>query len=290
MIINAASMSAIYVIGKKLGKVISGDQIAFLYKFGVLVCTIPLVFKDGLKQVVKTKKIKLHIVRAFFSLLATICFYRGLIHIPALDVTAITYMEPIIGLIVGVLYFKESVSNLKTVLVALCMVGVLLIIKPGLNTFNTHYFYLLGALLFWAINNLIIKVLGKTEKTITTLFYVSLFTTIFALPVAMRHSWDGFQIGYMKYVVVMTICHMLHTVSFFRALKIAEMSVVMPFDYSRLFFTGILAYIFLNETPNKISVVGYILIALSGFLMIFYETIKSKKLTKKQIKNFEKKK
>lgn len=285
MIINAASMSAVYIIGKKLGKVISGDQIAFLYKFGVLICTIPLIFKDGIKRSLATKKIKLHLVRAFFSLLATICFYRGLLNVPALDATAITYIEPIIGLLVGVIYFKESVSRLKIVLVAVCMMGVLFIIRPGFDTFNKHYFYLLGALIFWAINNLIIKILGKTEKTITTLFYVSLFTTIFAFPIAMRHSWEGFQLNYMKYVVVMTIFHMLHTVAFFRALKVAEMSTVMPFDYTRLFFTGILAYVFLEETPNKLSIVGYVLIALSGILMISYETIKNRKAQKKIVQS-----
>jgi S-adenosylmethionine uptake transporter len=275
MIIHAAAMSAVYITGKQLGKVISGDQIAFLYKFGVLICTIPLVLKDGVKKVLKTEKIKLHILRAIFSLLATICFYRGLLRVPALDATAITFIEPIIALLVGVIYFKESISTVKIFLVSLCFTGVLFVFKPGFD-FNRYYFFLIGALIFWAMNNLSIKILGKTEKTITTLFYVSLFTTIFAFPIAMRHSWSGFQIGYMKHVVIMTICHMIHMVCFFRALKLAEMSSVMPFDYTRLFFTGILAYTFLDETPDNYSIIGYILIATSGMMLIFYETKRRK--------------
>ena len=127
MIIHAAAMSVIYIVGKKLGKVISGDQIAFLYKFGVLVCTIPLVLKDGVKKVLHTKKIKLHILRAIFSLLATICFYRGLLRVPALDATASSFIEPIIALLVGVIYFKESISTIKILLVGLCLVGVLFV-------------------------------------------------------------------------------------------------------------------------------------------------------------------
>ena len=91
---------------------------------------------------------KLHLLRSIFSVLATICFYRGLLHVPAVDATAITFIEPIIVLLVGVIYFKESISKTKILLVSLCMAGVLLIIKPGFATFNMHYFYLLSALIF----------------------------------------------------------------------------------------------------------------------------------------------
>ena len=105
---------------------------------------------------------------------------------------------------------------------------------------------------------------------------MSLFSTIFALPLAMRHSWNEFQIDYVKYLIIMTICHMTHMICFYRALKLAEISTVMPFDYTRLFFTGILGYIFLAESPNTLSIIGYILIATGGMLMIFYETKKKR--------------
>ncbi len=274
MLIHAISMSAVTVIAKRLGKVISGDQIAFLYKAGVLFCTIPLMFQGSFVNNLKTSKLKLHMLRAVFSLGGSVCFYRGLLHVPATDATAVTYLEPIIGLIVGVIYFGEKVSIKKILLVTLCLSGVLFIIRPGFDNFNTHYIYLLGALLFWAMNNLGIKILGKTEKTVTSLFYVSLFTTIFASPLTMKHSWDGFTTDYIKHVVVITIFHMTHMICFYRALKITDMSAVMPFDYTRLLFTGVLSYLFLGEYPNKYSAIGYCLIAAGGLMLILYETKK----------------
>lgn len=274
MVLHAASMSAVYVIAKRLGKNISGDQIAFLYKFGVLICSLPLLFKGGLMYNLHTNKIWLHMMRAGFSLAGTICFYRGLLHVPAIDAAAITLLEPMIALLAGVIYFKENISVTKIGLVVLCFSGALFIIQPGFDSFNKSYIYLFAALIFWAMNNLTMKVLGKTERTTTTLFYVSLFSTIFALPIAMRHSWEVFNVSYLKYVFVMTIFHMTHMICFFRALKLTDMSAVMPFDYTRLFFTGILGYVFLNESPNKLSLIGYILIAAGGTLLIFYETRK----------------
>ena len=54
MIIHAIALSSVYIIGKTLGKVISSDQIAFLYKAGVLVYTIPLMLKGGVMNKLKT--------------------------------------------------------------------------------------------------------------------------------------------------------------------------------------------------------------------------------------------
>ena len=48
----------------------------------------------------------------------------------------------------------------------------------------------------------------------------------------------------------------------------------MPFDYTRMVFTGVFGYLFLNESPKESSAIGYILIALSGIALIIYETKK----------------
>ena len=155
MLIHAAALSSIYVIAKRLGRSISGDQVALLYKSGGLLCTIPLLFNGGVKNNLQTKKIKLHILRSIFSLSATICFYRGLLAVPAVDAAAITFLEPIIALLVGVIYFKENITSTKILLIVLCLAGTLLIIQPGFQSFNKSYLYLIGALIFWAMNNLI---------------------------------------------------------------------------------------------------------------------------------------
>jgi drug/metabolite transporter (DMT)-like permease len=291
MVIHAAALSAIYVIAKRLGKTISGDQIAFLYKAGGLVCTIPLMFKGNIVNNLKTSKIKLHILRSIFSLSAAICFYRGLLEIPAVDAAAITYLEPIFALVVGVIYFKEHITSTKILLMILCISGTLFIVQPGFKSFNNSYMYLLGTLIFWSMNNLTMKILGKTERTTTTVFYMGLFTTIFGLPLALSHSWETFDWTYTKYLVVMTLCHITHTICFFRAVKLSDISIVMPFDYTRLFFTGILGYIFLKEYPNKYSAIGYCLIAMGGIMLILYETKKrgwSRESEEKFIKSKEK--
>lgn len=271
MIIHAIAMSASYVISKKMTRVMAPDQVAFLYKFSVLLAVLPWCFKGGVLRNIKTKRIGLHIARGLFSAAATLCFYHGLKYIRAADAAAVSYLEQILVLILGVTYFKEKMTMTKFIAISCGIIGSILVIKPGFQEFNSKYMYIFGAIIFWGMNNFSVKVLGQTERTKTQLFYAMLFGSLFTFPFAMMHSWDGFQPGIIKYVVILAICHLLHVIAFFRAFKYADMSSVMPFDYTRLIFTGLLSYIFLQEVSDEITMAGYIIIAIGGIYLICHE-------------------
>ena len=274
MVIHAMSMSSVYVIGKKLTMDINPDQVAFLYKFSVLVAIIPWCFKGGIVHNLRTKKLGMHMARGIFSAAANLCFYHGLKYVRTADAAAITYLEQILVLILGVTYFKEKMSKTKLVAISCGIVGALFVIKPGFQEFNSNYIYIFLAIIFWAMNNFSVKVLGQTERTKTQLLYAMLFGSIFTFPFAMIHHWDGFHPGILKYVAVLAIFHLIHVVSFFRAFKYADISSVMPFDYTRLIFTGFLSYIFLKEAPDEIAMAGYIIIAIGGIYLICHESKK----------------
>ena len=129
------------------------------------------------------------------------------------------------------------------------------------------------------MNCLVIKILGATERTKAQLFYVMLFSSVFSLPLAL-YEWRPVELPHTKDILGLALCYLIHYVAFFKAFKYADMSTVMPFDYCRLIFTGILGYFLLQEIPDRYSIFGYILIIFGGLFSIHYETRrKYKKLT-----------
>ncbi len=271
MIIHAISLSSVYVIGKKLTISINPEQVAFLYKFSVLVAITPWCFKGGFVNNLKTKKFGIHMARGLFSAIATLCFYHGLQAVRTADAAAITYLEQILVLIIGVTYFKEKMSFTKLIAIGCGVTGALFVIKPGFQEFNSNYTYIFLAIFFWAMNNFSVKVLGKTERTKTQLFYAMLFGSIFTFPFAMNHEWKGFEPYMIKYLVILAVFHLLHVISFFRAFKYADISSVMPFDYTRLIFTGLLSFAFLGEIPDNAAIIGYAIISMGGIYLIYRE-------------------
>ncbi len=141
-------------------------------------------------------------------------------------------------------------------------------------------------MLLWTINSSVVKLLGKTESNRTQLFYVSLISVLVSLPTAM-FTWSTQSIGgldilwidevspfnnfdnkVMYLLLIVAFMHFLHVTCYFQSLKVGEMSVVIPFDYSRLIIGGMLGYFFFGSDPSISSYIGYFLILASGVYLL----------------------
>jgi drug/metabolite transporter (DMT)-like permease len=310
MLLHVIGLSLLYALVKALTKDFNSSLIVFLYKSTILVCIIPWCLVGGIKSL-KTKRIWLHLSRGFLSVCGALCMFYAIKYIGLSDVTAIGFLEQMVLLVISILYFKEKPTKTKLFVLLLSLIGAVLIIKPifflslfGLSDeapttgFNTHYIFVFLALAFWSLNSTVIKVLGKTEKTKVQSFYVLLFSSIIAFPVAFMEWRHAGNIGvieikypshfvelsslniepiHMVYVLMLAACYFIHVVGHFKALKHADLSVVIPFEYTRWIFAAILEYIFFNEAPQIYSYIGCVLIVSGGLYLLRSEHRKIKR-------------
>lgn len=279
MVLHAFVMSISYIISRNVTQNLHPFQVAFLYKFAILIGILPWCFYGDFKKNLKTKRIGMHVTRGTFSLLGSLCFFVAISNIPASNTAAIAYLDHILVILIGFLYLKEKLNNAKVMMIVMSFAGALFIIKPGFVSFNKYYIFLFLAIIFWSLNCLVIKMLGTTERTKAQLFYVMLFSSVFSFPLAF-YEWRPLDVSLTKEILGLALCYLIHYVAFFKAFKYADISTVMPFDYCRLVFTGILGYFLLKEVPDKYSIFGYILIIFGGLFSLHYETRrKAKKLS-----------
>jgi len=327
MLLNAISIAILYVSIKNLTQDLSSHLILFLYKFSIFILILPWCFHGGLKSL-KTNRLALHASRGFLSISGSLCLFYAIKYIELTDITAIGYMEQVILVIIGIFYFKEKATNTKIATITASFIGAMLVVYPEIISFNDYYlpslnkvdfsgefnsYYILVfmAIGFWATNCTVIKVLGRTEKTKVQLFYVTLVSCIIAFPLAFM-EWQavptalfeiklpvrffdfdelGIQLKHIPFILLLALCYFIHCIAFFKSLKYAELSTVIPFDYSRLVFTGILGFYFLGEIPNNGSYIGYFIIVFAGVYLIRAESKKRKKkkaqLEKEQLEETE---
>lgn len=268
-IVHAVAMSLVYIFTKKLTKHLPPDQITFLYKFAILLLVLPWCFVGGIKKSLKTTKIVIHASRAFFSIMGTFCFVYALRGMATADAAAISFLQNLVVFFMGYLFFKEKLNTSKVIFIICGLAAAMLIIKPGFQKFSYYYIFMFLALFFWSGNSITIKVLGKTEKSRSQLFYVHLFSSIIALPLALA-GWQPIEIWHWKYILALAVFYLLHSICIFKALKYADISTVMPFDYTRLIFTASLGFTIFAEIPDRYSIIGYCLIAFGGIYYIHH--------------------
>jgi drug/metabolite transporter (DMT)-like permease len=322
MLINAAAISTIYVAVKDLRVMYSSNLIVFIYKSLILVSIIPWCFYRGLSQM-KTSRLPLHALRGFLSAYGSLCLFYSLKYINVADATALGYIEQVLLVIVGMTYFQERVSKSKIFCIILSFIGAVTIVCPDLATFeegrylpkifyndaprelNKYYIFVFLSIMFWGLNCTIVKVLGKTEKNKVQMFYGLIFQLLFTFPLAFL-DWKeiggffvipimaptgfldisniNFSLFHCLLLALIAICYFAHSTTFFFALKHAELSTVIPFEYSRLVFGAVLAYVFFGEVPKEGSVVGYLLIVFAGIYLVRAEARYKRRIANQSIK------
>ena len=283
MIVHAISMSVLYVVVKDLTKYVHPDQVGFLYKFTILIIVSISCLDGGFKKHLQTKKIKLHILRGVFSILGSLSMFRALSYIGASDAAALSKLEHSIMVLVGVFAFNEKITVSKVILLVGSVAGAFFIFDFNIVSKNIDkgYFYVSLALFFWLINNIVVKKLGKTERSRAQLFYSSLVASIVAFFFAAT-SWQTISSDNMYLIIIAAVASLLHKLTFFKAYKFTDISIASPFDYTRLVITASFAYIFLGEVPDSNKIIGYALITAVGVYFIFSEA--RKQIFKQKIK------
>ena len=149
----------------------------------------------------------------------------------------------------------------------------------------------------WSGNTILVKVLGNTEHNKTQLFYLLLFASTWSflavfvrwgviefmglsLNVVPRFTNFGYfteqlissklELRHLALLLLMAICYFIHGIAYFLSLK-SELSVVIPFRYTKLLFSAILGYLIFGEVSSYVAYFGYVLIIGSGLILFRYE-------------------
>lgn len=299
MLINTVALAGLDIAAKILRVELHSGLIIFLYKFSLFIVILPWVLREGMLRL-KTRRIWFHVFRSVFGVIGAICFYHGLHYVDMADAAALENVQYVIVSVIGLIFFHEKAAKYKVLAIVLGFLGAVIVVNPTLFSnftsdnpvsmeWNTKHLFIIVAITFWSCNTIIVKLLGNTEHNKTQMFYLLLFTSIFAAPAAFFtwHDVDilGYQMPFIpsiiditqiafrtKYILLigfMAICYFIHGVAYFNALK-SELSVVIPFRYSKLIFSGVLGFLLFGEMQEEnFSYVGYLCIILSGIILFF---------------------
>ena len=297
MLTNSLATVVLYALGKHATNTIHPLQVVFLYKLVVLIGVICYVSYVGI-ECVKTKKLPLHMARGFFSSLGGILFFYGLHKVDIGNAIALSKLEPIFLMTISIIYFNEKLTQAKLLSFIISFIGMIFVVYPvleynngeliipwlgsevNMSKFNYNYLIILLAMLSWSVNSSLVKMLGKTESNRTQLFYVSLISVILTFPLAFYLYEEGtiaaLNLPLFISFILLGILYFIHAVCHFMSLKVAEMSVVIPYDYSKLVFGAIVSYCFFTTEPSFSSYIGYGLIILAG-IYLFKKNVRAKK-------------
>lgn len=247
-------------------------QVAFFRCFFGLVVMVPFFLRNGVVGGLRTNRIKLYVLRALSGAAAMITWFWAIAHLPVTDATALSFTTPLMATVLAVLFLGEEVRFRRIAALLVGFLGVMIILRPGVETIQPAALVVLFSCLSMAVSTIFIKRLTDTEKPDAIVSYmlimlmpIMLFASLF---VWVWPTWE--QLGWLLLMgVAATLAHMALT----RAFRAADVSVVLPFDFSRLIFVSIFAWFLFGETTSIYTWIGAAVITIVAVYIAHRERI-----------------
>jgi drug/metabolite transporter (DMT)-like permease len=244
-------------------------QVAFFRNFFALMFLLPWLVKVGLEPL-RTKRFKLHLLRSLFALATMITWFSALALLPLNEAVALNFTVPLFATAGAALILREVVRARRWTATVIGFLGTLIILRPGFAEVTPVMALPVVAAVFMACATLTVKTLSQTERASTVVLYMTLILTPLSLvPALFVWQWPDWEtLGYLIGLGgAGALAHLLLTIAYAKA----DASAVIPFDYARLPFVAVIAYILFGEIPDFWTWVGAAVIAASAIYIAHRE-------------------
>ena len=235
---------------------------------------IPMLWRVGLGPL-KTQRFGMHLGRAGLNVVNMMVWFTAISLAPLAEVTALGFSAPIFATILSVVFFREVVGLRRWSAIIVGFIGTMVILQPGFDTVTAGHGLTLTAAIMWAGVLLIIKSLSRTESSITIVAYMSILMTPMSLiPALFVWVWPTWT--ELAWLALIGVCGGAAQYLLAQAFHEADISVVMPFDFAKLVWIALIAYIAFAEVPTWTTWLGGAIIFASGVYIARREAIKNR--------------
>ncbi|XAT59145.1 EamA family transporter [Rhodobacteraceae bacterium IMCC1335] len=234
-----------------------------------------LIVLPRLREVAKSQYPKLQLLRSVVLMAATCLFFLSISKIGLAEATAIMDINPVLITLGAFLFLGEKIGPRRILGIIASMIGALIIIRPGTDVFTVYAVLPLVAAVCYTTYNLTTRFVGNRESPWTSLLYSALFGAV-VFSCMVPFFWQPVSLFSAGLMVLLSLCGTFSQLFLIRALAIGEASLLAPFAYVGLIYATIWGLVFFGEFPDEWSIIGAIIIAISGFYVWYRDTFGSK--------------
>lgn len=218
-----------------------------------------------------TQNIRIHALRGLLMLGGAYSFFKGLETLALAEATALVFSAPIFITALSVPLLGETVGWRRWCAVLVGFAGVLIIVRPGGDTFQPASLYILATAVLYALFMISARLLGPRESMWTMMFYVMLFPMLYAAPLATT-VWVPVLTADLPFFIAQAVFGALGITLIGQAFRLATAAIVAPFDYTALIWASLLGWFIWGDTPGIWTLTGAGVIVCSGIYIVYRES------------------
>ncbi len=221
------------------------------------------------------RSVPLQLTRGLCLVGSAVLFVFGLRQLQMAEAATISFISPLLITVLSIPLLGEVVGTRRWAAVIAGMVGVVIVMRPGLSGFHPAALFSVASSACWALALIITRRMAGTERPPTTLFW-SACTGVVVLSGLLPFEATLPSLGQFALAVVLGVLASTGQWMVVLAHRHAPASVLAPFSYSQLLWAILAGWLVFDALPDEWTLMGAAIIVASGLYTAHRERVRGR--------------
>lgn len=265
MALSIASFLAMSVAGRATTAELNVFQVLELRSVIGFFILLPLVMMSGGFAAMRTQRPLAHIARNVIHYTGQAAWLYALTLIPLAVLISIEFTTPIWTAILAVSFLGEKLSRPRLAAIVLGLIGVVVIVRPGVGSMDPGHLVVLGAAVCFGISLVLVKSLTRTDSVVRIIFWMLVIQSAVGLVPAL-YEWRNPSLALWPWIFVIAFTGMSSHFCLARALVYADATIISPMDFLRVPLSALVGWLLYSEQIDIFTAGGAALILMGNLL------------------------
>ncbi|WP_068082125.1 DMT family transporter [Polycladidibacter stylochi] len=211
------------------------------------------------------------LARSILEVIGSLMYLTALTQMPIANATAMLQAMPLMVTAGAALVYGEQVGWRRWSAIFVGFLGVMLIIRPGMQGFDAWALLALGAVFFMALRDLVTRSMPKGLPSTAVCFVVCLAVTLMGWGLGLKEQWVSVSQSHAYPMGALSL--FLIGAYFFAILatRTGDMCAVAPMRYTGLIWATGIGVVVWGTKPDWLTGIGMLVVVSSGLYMVYRE-------------------
>lgn len=250
---------------------------------GIFACAMVIAMAYAMGAIHKAREVgftardrKLIGLRMFGEIGATFCFLTALFNMPIANATAVLQAAPLAITMGAALFLKEAVGWRRWSATIVGLLGVLLIVRPGPDGFNSYSLFALGAVCFLVIRDLSTTGISKQLPSVVVSIFTACGIAVMGGLASLFITWVPMTLEILLVLIGASVFLIFGYLFGVMAMRQGEIGFVSPFRYVVMLGAMFYGVVIFHEFPDALEIVGIAIVVGAGLYTFHRERVRGR--------------
>jgi drug/metabolite transporter (DMT)-like permease len=230
---------------------------------GLVIVGVVALFRSAERRSINTRRLPLHILRNSVHFGSQYLWALGVVLLPLATVFALEFTMPAWTILLAPFFLGERMTRSRIGAVILGLIGVLVILRPGVESFRPAALIVLIAAFGYGAQIIATKKLTATESTFAIVFWMNVIQLALGLAFAGVLFLQKLTLDLVPAILGLGTAGLFAHFCLSNAFRAGDASVVVPLDFLRIPLIAVIGW-WLYDEPLDVFVFAGAGIIISG--------------------------